>query len=454
MQASSIQDPSVLKHVGHSDSCSNAMDAMANGAPYQAERVLCTAKVLLNSSFSLTRELVNWSNFLFLLSHQKYEKDIQMLGLRIKKHEENIKFLKSQKNSLDDSILDMQVSLGNYHSSSSPVIKDEDHTRMKSEEETLEDIIRHEKSAASILCLLKTRHASQTPHLALSKDVLGVVAQLGKLDDDNLSRLLSEYLGIETMLAVVCKTNEGVKALETYEKDGSITKNSGIHELGISIGRQLDGRFLVICLENLRQYSGEFVANDPQMRLDLLKPSLPNGGSPPGFLGFAVNMINIDTDNLSRLTATGNGLRETLFYNLFSRLQVYNKREDMLQALPCIKDGAISLDGGIIKPTGIFYLGCRASINVKFPKGCGTSTLPANYLETEKLIKEMKWKAEKIQEDMQREQALLNHAMFSFEVKKKEFVKYLAESSSHVTQVMMAFSASMKYFNLKVVILV
>lgn len=95
------------------------------------------------------------------------------------------------------------------------------------------------------------------------------------------------------------------------------------------------------------------------MRLDLLKPRLPNGGSPPGFLGFAVNMIDIDTDNLSRLTATGNGLRETLFYYLFSRLQVYKTREDMLQALPCIKDGAISLDGGIIKSTGIFYLGCR-----------------------------------------------------------------------------------------------
>lgn len=68
------------------------------------------------------------------------------------------------------------------------MIKEEDHTRVKSEEETFEDIIRHEKSAASILCLLKTRHASQTPHLALTKDVLGIVAQLGKLDDDNLSR--------------------------------------------------------------------------------------------------------------------------------------------------------------------------------------------------------------------------------------------------------------------------
>lgn len=407
-QDSSIQDPSALKHVGQNDSCPIAKDATQNGAPYQVERVVCTSK--------------------------KFERDIQMLGLKIKKHEENIKFLKSQKNSLDDSILDMQVRLGNYHSSSSPVIKEEDHTRVKSEEETFEDIIRHEKSAASILCLLKTRHASQTPHLALTKDVLGIVAQLGKLDDDNLSRLLSEYLGIETMLAVVCKTNEGVKALETYENDGSIIKNSGIHELGISIGRQLDGRFQVICLENLRQYSGEFVANDPQMRLDLLKPELPDGGSPPGFLGFAVNMINIDTDNLSCLTATGNGLRETLFYNLFSRLQVYKTREDMLQALPCIKDGAVSLDGGMIKRSGIFALGCRANINVKFPKGCGTSNLPVNYLETEKQIKEMKWKAERIQEDMQREQALLNHAMSSFDEKKKEFVKYMVERSSYSTQ--------------------
>lgn len=66
------------------------------------------------------------------------------------------------------------------------------------------------------------------------------------------SRLLAEYLGIETMLAIVCKTSDSVKGLETYEKDGSITKSSGIHGIGVSIGRHLDGRYLVICLENLR----------------------------------------------------------------------------------------------------------------------------------------------------------------------------------------------------------
>ena len=57
---------------------------------------------------------------------------------------------------------------------------------------------------------------------------------------------------MQTMLAVVCRTYDGVKALETYDKEGSINKNAGIHGLGASIGRHLDGRFRVICLETLR----------------------------------------------------------------------------------------------------------------------------------------------------------------------------------------------------------
>lgn len=67
-----------------------------------------------------------------------------------------------------------------------------------------------------------------------------------------LLRILSEYLGLQTMLAVVCKSYEGVKNLETYTKDGLINKGSGIHEFAASKGRHLDDRFHVICLENLR----------------------------------------------------------------------------------------------------------------------------------------------------------------------------------------------------------
>ncbi|XP_028099281.1 protein DEFECTIVE IN MERISTEM SILENCING 3-like [Camellia sinensis] len=136
--------------------------------------------------------------------------------------------------------------------SSMPMMEDGDHTGVDSEEQPLEHIIGHEKSATGILCLLKTCHGNEASNLLLTKDVLGIVATLGKVDDDNLSRLLSEYLGIETMLAVVCKTYDGVKALETYENDGSVSKSSGLHGLGPSIGRHLDGRFQVICLENLR----------------------------------------------------------------------------------------------------------------------------------------------------------------------------------------------------------
>lgn len=64
--------------------------------------------------------------------------------------------------------------------------------------------------------------------------------------------LLSEYLGTETMLAIVCKTYNGVKSLEKYDKEGSINKTSGLHGFSTSLGKTLEGRFNVISLETLR----------------------------------------------------------------------------------------------------------------------------------------------------------------------------------------------------------
>lgn len=57
---------------------------------------------------------------------------------------------------------------------------------------------------------------------------------------------------METMLTIVCKTYEGIKALEILDGEGLVNKGSGIHGLGASIGRVLQGRFLVICLDTLR----------------------------------------------------------------------------------------------------------------------------------------------------------------------------------------------------------
>lgn len=68
-------------------------------------------------------------------------------------------------------------------------------------------------------------------------------------------------------------------------------------------------------------------------------------------------MINIDNSNLHCVSKSGHTLRETLFYNLFSNLQVYKSQEDMLNVWACITTGAISLDGGMIRRPGIFSFG-------------------------------------------------------------------------------------------------
>ncbi|XP_076907168.1 protein DEFECTIVE IN MERISTEM SILENCING 3-like isoform X1 [Bidens hawaiensis] len=393
----SVQVPSAINYAAQLDS-SNAAD---------------------NGTFSQPESLVNPS--------KKIENDMLLLGKKIKQHEENIKFLRTHKNVLDDDITDKQVTLGKYHSSTAPKIEDGDLSHMRTEEATIANIMKHEKTAAALFCQLK-RHRNQAANI---KDVLGVVATLGKVSDDNLSWLLSEYIGLDNMLSLVCITYDGIKALVTYDKSGSINKSSGLYGLGTAIGQPLEGRFNVFCLENLRPYVGDFMRNDPQKRLDLSKPRLSNGETPPGFLGFAVNMIHIDDANLFYLTNDGNGLRETLFYTLFSRLQVYKTRAEMVQALPCIYDGAVSLDGGIIKGNGVYSLGTRDEIDVKFPITSGVSYLPEACIEVEKEMKELKWKRERMMEDIQREEALLSHVKYSFEVKKQEFLGFMAQSSPY-----------------------
>uniref|UniRef100_A0A2N9IR68 Protein DEFECTIVE IN MERISTEM SILENCING 3 n=1 Tax=Fagus sylvatica TaxID=28930 RepID=A0A2N9IR68_FAGSY len=295
------------------------------------------------------------------------------------------------------------VSLGRYHSANVAETGN-DNGAFHTEEDTMGQILQQENSAAGIFCWLKANHLSQALNLALTRDVLGVVATLARVDDDNLSRLLSEYLELETMLAIVCKTNEGIKALEKYDGEGLVNIRSGLHGLGSSIGRRINGRPFV----------GGFVADDQQRKLSLPKPKLPNGECPPGFLDYAVNMINLDRRNLSCLTASGHGLRETLFYGLFSRLQIYRTRTEMLDALSCISDGALSLDGGMIKKSGVFALGSREDVQVKFPVTSGKSNVTADYIQTEDMIRTLEWERSKITEDLRREEQLLDYAMANF----------------------------------------
>ncbi|CAH8272081.1 unnamed protein product [Arabidopsis lyrata] len=89
-------------------------------------------------------------------------------------------------------------------------------------------------------------------------------------------------------------------------------------------------------------------------------PKLLNGDHIPGFKGYAVNMIDLAPEELTIQTYSGYGLRETLFYNLFENLQVYETQKQVEAA------HAVSLDGFIAKENGFIYSGCSKP-EIHFP---------------------------------------------------------------------------------------
>lgn len=72
---------------------------------------------------------------------------------------------------------------------------------------------------------------------------------------------------------------------------------------------------------------------------------------------------------------------------------------------------------------------------MKFPITSGVSYLPEACIEVEKEMKELKWKRERMMEDIQREEAMLSHVKYSFEVKKQEFLGFMAQSSPYTMPV-------------------
>lgn len=79
----------------------------------------------------------------------------------------------------------MTVSIGKHH----PTLYKEENGKAsceESEEETTQHIMKYENSAAALLCKIKTE--VQFSDDLLIKDVVGIVATLGKVDDANLSR--------------------------------------------------------------------------------------------------------------------------------------------------------------------------------------------------------------------------------------------------------------------------
>ncbi|XP_051138184.1 structural maintenance of chromosomes flexible hinge domain-containing protein GMI1 isoform X2 [Andrographis paniculata] len=201
----------------------------------------------------------------------------------------------------------------------------------------LETITSKCQSAAA----LSQKIPGQIPTGLSPHDILGIVGLLGNVGNIQLSRMLALYLGDHLMCAIVCKNYSTAETLEANQ---------------INHGKYLGGGLYTVSLDYFRPFNSAPKA-DPQEQLALRLPRMQNGATPPGFLGFAVNMINIDAAFSHWKTTSGHGLRETLFYGIFGELQVYSHKSLMMGARAFIKNGAVSLDGGIIKGNGLLGFG-------------------------------------------------------------------------------------------------
>lgn len=86
------------------------------------------------------------------------------------------------------------VSLGRYHSAN-VITSENGNGAFHTEEETVEQILKKENSAAGIFCWIKAN--AQTSNLAFAKDAVGVVATLARVESDDLSRSISVFFSLQ-----------------------------------------------------------------------------------------------------------------------------------------------------------------------------------------------------------------------------------------------------------------
>ncbi|KAL0926039.1 hypothetical protein M5K25_004420 [Dendrobium thyrsiflorum] len=295
---------------------------------------------------------------IFYNKHMKLDDEVAELGYQVGQLERNIKILNYQRERIVEEILELEVSVDQQQLSQIHLlVNTKEHVRKQVEEQG--------NTAAAAFFHLFYANTIDGPQFDYVDDIIGVVALLGIVSDYKLSSILAEYLGETYMLAIVCKSYETARALEKHSEDGAVNHNCALHAAAAAIGIRIQRRFNVICLEEIRPYRDP-IYNDTQRKLAISPPRFPSGEIPNGFLGYAVNLITLDSHHSNTRTASGFGLRETLFYQLFGTLQVYKTRAEMQQASSCIDQSAVSLDGGIIVTSGIIVFGdCEPEI--KFP---------------------------------------------------------------------------------------
>nr|XP_027110064.1 structural maintenance of chromosomes flexible hinge domain-containing protein GMI1-like isoform X2 [Coffea arabica] len=356
--------------------------------------------------------------------HEELWDELCQYGLCIKQREMNIE-------SLNLLLSDIERDMSNLQGS--PYLDLHDLERTAGKKLVAEQIVCRGDSAAAVICRLFQSVTYKEKGIDFADKVLGVVALLGTVQTHDLSRIFAQYLGEHQMLAIVCKSYADAAYLEKHDPDGRVNNAYGLHELATKLGISINRQYHVLCVENIRPYAGDF-CSDPQRYLSLPEPTLPNGKPPPGFLGYAVNMIELDVNFWFWRTASGHGLRETLFYRLFGELQVYENRQCMNMASCCIKAGAVSLDGGILRGNGVISLGHREP-DVKFP------VLPLDsqrYFSPRKVevLKEIEAKKQELRETnykLKAEQRTLGEVMKKFKETKERYQSLLDEKEKSLS---------------------
>ncbi|OIW07390.1 hypothetical protein TanjilG_10225 [Lupinus angustifolius] len=295
-------------------------------------------------------------------------------------------------------------------------------TFILTKEELKLKIERMENTAASVLSLCSLSAYQKQPK-CFRDDIIGLVVLCGTVQSPDLSRILAEYLGEDKMLAVICRSFDAASSLESYKRNGAVDLESGLHAEAATLGKAIRNRFLVFCLEDIRPYTGCFQENDPQRKLALPDPILTNGKTPAGFIGYAVNMVELDTNHLQIRTDSGHGLRETVLFRIFGKLQVYETRESMLAACACIEDCAVSLDGGILRENGLLSLGYGEPC-IYFP--CENQIIPSSETgDIAEQIKEKKAELTLIEEEFRKLAKYHKKCLKKFERKKAHYSNLL-----------------------------
>ncbi|XP_027332090.1 structural maintenance of chromosomes flexible hinge domain-containing protein GMI1 [Abrus precatorius] len=289
----------------------------------------------------------NWM-ISFANNDDKEFDSICRLGEKIKNVESHLNELNEQKSETEQEIVKLLEKIQPYQLDL--VNMDSSFTK----DELMTKVLSMENSAISVLCNL-SRHKNQQNYFL--EDIIGVVALIGTVQSPELSRIFAEYLGEDKMSGVIYRSFDAASSLERYKQNGEIDCERALHAEAAALGKDISKRFLVICIEDIRPYTGRLQENDFQRKLALPNPTLPNGRTPDGFVGYAVNMVDLEINYLQTKTTSGHGLRETVLFSLFKKLHVYKTRENMVAARACIEDGAVSLDGGILRESGILSLG-------------------------------------------------------------------------------------------------